>query len=110
MIVAVILAGGIGSRVGAERPKQFVEVLGKPILAYTIELFENNPKIDAIEVVCHKLWKPFLEKMISKYGYEKVKWIADGGETFQESVMNGIYFLVDKISMSDNVLIHYGAV
>ena len=83
MIVAAILAGGIGSRFGAERPKQFVEVLGKPILAYTIEFFEHNPKINAIEVMCHKLWKPFLELMISEYGYEKVKWTADGGETFQ---------------------------
>ena len=54
MITAMILAGGVGSRVGADRPKQFVEVLEKPILAYTIELFQNMQKVDSIAVVCHK--------------------------------------------------------
>ena len=53
MIIAIILAGGVGLRVGANRPKQFVEVLGKPILAYTIEIFQNHPEVDAVEVVCH---------------------------------------------------------
>ena len=44
MITVMILAGGVGSRVGADRPKQFIEVLGKPVLAYTIEIFENHPE------------------------------------------------------------------
>ena len=48
MNIAIILAGGIGSRVGAETPKQFIEVLGKPIIAYTIEKFQNHREIDAI--------------------------------------------------------------
>lgn len=109
MVTAIILAGGIGSRVGADRPKQFVEVLDKPVLAYTIEIFESHPEIDAIEVVCHKSWKDYLNEMIAKYGYKKVKWIADGGETFQASVMNGMNNLKDKISGDDYVLIQYGA-
>lgn len=109
MITTMILAGGVGSRVGAGRPKQFVEILGKPILAYTIEIFQNNPQIDAIEVVCHKKWKTYLEEMIQKYNLDKVKWIADGGETFQDSVMNGILYLKDRIDMDDYVLIQYGA-
>ena len=66
MITAIILAGGVGSRVGAKRPKQFVEVLDKPVLAYTIEIFESHPEIDAIEIVCHKLWKTYLEEIILK--------------------------------------------
>lgn len=109
MITALILAGGVGSRVGADRPKQFIEVLDKPVLAYTIEIFENHPEIDAIEVVCHKSWKTYLEEMIDKYHYSKVKWIADGGDTFQESVINGINYLRDKITDDDYVLIQYGA-
>ena len=79
MVTAIILAGGVGSRVGTGRPKQFIEVLGKPVLAYTIEIFQNNPQIDAIEVVCHKKWKEYLMGMIEQYGLSKVKWIADGG-------------------------------
>ena len=109
MITAIILAGGVGSRVGAKRPKQFVEVLDKPVLAYTIEIFESHPEIDAIEIVCHKLWKTYLEEIILKYGYKKVKWIVDGGDTFQDSVINGVNSLKDKISRKDYVLIQYGA-
>lgn len=109
MITAIILAGGVGSRVGADRPKQFVEVLDKPVLAYTIEIFEEHPEVDAIEIVCHKSWKDYLKDMISEYGYKKVKWIADGGDTFQDSVISGVNNLNDKISGNDYVLIQYGA-
>lgn len=109
MNVAVILAGGVGSRVGADRPKQFIEVLGKPVLAYTIEEFQKHSEIDAIEVVCHKSWKAYLNEMVKKYGLDKVKWVADGGETFQESVLNGINYLEDKISREDMILVHFGA-
>lgn len=109
MITAIVLAGGVGSRVGAGRPKQFVEILGKPVLAYTIEIFQNNPQIDAVEVVCHKDWKEYLMDMIEKYHLSKVKWIADGGDTFQDSVMSGINNLKDKINSDDYVMIQYGA-
>lgn len=109
MNVAVILAGGVGSRVGADRPKQFIEVLGKPVLAYTIDVFQKHPQIDAVEVVCHKSWKNYLTKMVAEYGLDKVKWIADGGDTFQESVLNGVNYLEDKISRDDIILVHFGA-
>ncbi len=109
MITAIVLAGGVGSRVGANRPKQFVEVLGKPVLAYTIEIFQNNPKVDAIEVVCHKSWKEYLMDMIEQYDLNKVKWVADGGDTFQDSVMSGIDNLKDKINLNDYIMIQYGA-
>lgn len=109
MVTAIILAGGVGSRVGAGRPKQFIEVLGKPVLAYTIEIFQNIPQIDAIEVVCHKKWKEYLMGMIEQYGLSKVKWIADGGDTFQDSVMSGINNLKDTIKPDDYVMIQYGA-
>lgn len=109
MITAIILAGGVGSRVGAGCPKQFVEILGKPVLAYTIEIFQNNPQVDAIEIVCHKNWKEYLMDMIEKYSLSKVKWVADGGDTFQDSVMSGINNLKNKIRLDDYVMIQYGA-
>jgi 2-C-methyl-D-erythritol 4-phosphate cytidylyltransferase len=109
MITAMILAGGVGSRVGAGRPKQFIEVLGKPILAYTVEIFQKHPDIDAIEIVCHKDWKDYLQTMIRQYNLSKVRHIADAGNTFQESVMNGIEKLKDGQNENDFVLIHYGA-
>ena len=109
MIIAIILAGGVGSRVVADRPKQFVEVLNNPVLAYTFEIFESHPEVDAIEVVCHKSWKDYLQEMIEKYCYKKIRWIADGGDTFQNSVMNGVEYLKNKITTDDYVLIQYGA-
>ncbi|MDO4467514.1 MAG: IspD/TarI family cytidylyltransferase [Bacillota bacterium] len=109
MITAMILAGGTGSRVGADRPKQFVEILGKPVLGYTIEIYQNHPLVDAIEVVCHKDWKQYLEEMVEKYHYKKVKWITDGGETFQDSCINGINYLKNHLQDDDYLMIHYGA-
>ena len=54
MNIAVILAGGTGTRVGAKMPKQFILFNDKPLLAYTVDLFQQNPNIDAIEIVCHR--------------------------------------------------------
>lgn len=109
MNVAIILAGGVGSRLGAGIPKQFVEVLGKPVLAYTIEAFEKHPETDAILVVCIKYYLDYICEMKEKYGLHKLKWVTEGGNTFQESVLNGIRYLEDKIDRDDIVLVHFGA-
>lgn len=109
MNIAVILAGGVGNRVGASIPKQFIEVLGKPVLAYTIEAFENHPEVDAILVVCVKSYIDYMVEMKEKYSFSKLRWVTEGGDTFQESVLNGINFLEGKIADDDTVLVHFGA-
>nr|WP_295161654.1 IspD/TarI family cytidylyltransferase [uncultured Methanobrevibacter sp.] len=109
MNVPIILAGGVGSRVGADRPKQFIEVLGKPILVYTIEAFQNHPEIDAIEVVCIESHMDYLRELVDEYNLDKVKWITKGGVDFQHSVINGVNNLKGKIDDDDIVLVHYGA-
>ena len=63
MNVAVILAGGTGNRVGADIPKQFIKVLGKPIMIYTLEAFERNENIDEVVVFFHKGWEEKLQKV-----------------------------------------------
>lgn len=112
MNIVMILAGGTGTRVGAGRPKQFIEVLGKPVLAYTCEIFQQNERIDAIEVVCHHDWIDYCKEMVAKYKLSKVKWIVLGGETFQDSVMNGKKHLEKllgkELNLDDNVYIQYG--
>ena len=100
----IILAGGIGKRMGLDVPKQFIEVLGKPVLAYTIEAFEKHPEIDAILVVCVKTHIDYMWEMKEKYGLNKLKWITEGGSTFQGSVLNGVRYLEDKIERDDIVL------
>lgn len=108
MNIAVILAGGTGTRVGAKVPKQFIEFNNKPILAYTVDLFQQNPNIDAIEIVCHKDWMDYVKDMIAKYNHTKVKWITNGGDSFQQSTVNGILNLKDKASKDDIVVISFG--
>lgn len=101
MNIAVILAGGTGTRVGAKMPKQFILFNDKSILAYTVDLFQQNPNIDAIEIVCHRDWIEYVTDMVKKYDQTKVKWITNGGDTFQESTVNGILNLKDKASKDD---------
>lgn len=112
MNIVIILAGGIGARVGAKRPKQFIEVLDKPVLAYTCEIFQTNSNIDAIEIVCHHNWIDYCQKMVEKYEITKVRWIVLGGKTFQDSVMNGLKHLEkllgQETSLEDNIFIQYG--
>ncbi len=107
--IAIILAGGRGTRVGAEVPKQFIEVLGRPVLSYTIERFQRHPEVDAIEVVCRDGWRGELDRICADGGFDKVRWVAPGGATFQDSVMSGLDHLAGKVSDNDQVLIHYGA-
>ncbi|MDO4497397.1 MAG: IspD/TarI family cytidylyltransferase, partial [Bacteroidales bacterium] len=91
MNIAVIFAGGSGSRMHTKsRPKQFLELNGKPIIIYTLELFDNHPEIDAIVVSCIKEWIPFLEKMIRKFEITKVVRIIPGGKSGQESIFLGL--------------------
>lgn len=108
MNVAVILAGGTGTRVGANIPKQFIEVDGRTILSYTIQLFQENNNIDAIEIVCHKDWIKFVTYLVQRENFDKVRWITNGGNTFQESVINGVFALKDDLGKNDIVIISFG--
>lgn len=115
MNIAVIFAGGSGKRMNTKsRPKQFLEYNGKPIIIYTLELFDNHPMIDAIVVVCIESWIPFLKKMLKKFEIDKVVDIIEGGATGQESIYKGLeaaesYALKTGITENDViVLIHDG--
>lgn len=108
MIVAVLIAGGTGSRMGKDIPKQFLNVYDKPIIIYTLEGFQKHPEIDAIEVVCLNGWHDVLWAYAKQYGITKLKWIVSGGETGQESIRNGVFALEDKCKEDDIVIIHDG--
>ncbi len=108
MNIGVILASGNGTRVSSKIPKQFIEIMGKPILAYTLEIFQNNENIDALEIVCQKDWIKTVEQICDKYNITKKRWLCTGGSSFQESTMNGIFHLKNKISENDIVVISFG--
>lgn len=112
MNIALIFAGGVGSRMHTKsRPKQFLELNGKPVIIYTLELFDNHPQIDKIVVVCVEPWISFLKKMLKKFEINKVATIIPGGSTGQDSIYNGLCAaetLVKGDKEHTTVLIHDG--
>ena len=107
--VAVIFAGGSGTRMNTKsRPKQFLEFRGKPIIIYTLELFDNHPEIDGIVVVCLEEWIPYLEKMLRKFEISKIVQVVPGGETGQDSIFFGLRAASMRYSLDSVVLIHDG--
>ena len=108
MNVAVIIAGGSGHRMGQDIPKQFINVYDKPVLIYTLESFQRNDLIDAIEVVCIDGWHNVLWAYAKQFNITKVKWVISGGNSAQESIRNGVYNLKDVCSADDNIIIHDG--
>ena len=102
----ILLAGGVGKRMGAEIPKQFIEVDGKPIIAYSIENFQRNPQIEKIVVGCVKDWIGRLKEIVEEYDLSKVEWIIEGGSTGHDSIRNGVFFLRDKLDPEDYIVVH----
>lgn len=111
--IAVIFAGGSGVRMNTRsKPKQFLELRGKPIIIYTLELFDNHPLIDGIVVVCLESWIPFLKKMLKKFEINRVVKIVSGGDSGQDSIYRGLCavedYCKDKGEENAVVLIHDG--
>lgn len=103
--IAIILAGGSGSRFGADMPKQFLPVAGKMIVEHTIDAFERHPLIDEIAVVTRADYVEEMKEMVRKDGYRKVTRILQGGKERYHSSLAAIEaFTCDD----DNLLIHDG--
>ena len=110
MNIAVIFAGGVGTRMKTkDKPKQFLMVHGKPIIVHTIELFELHPEIDGIICVCVEDWIPYMQEMKYRYRLDKIGAIVPGGETGQMSIYNGLC-AAERVYGVENtiVLIHDG--
>lgn len=108
MTVALIIAGGVGNRMGQDIPKQFINVLDKPILIYTLEGFQAHPDIDAICVVCIRGWEEVVRAYANQFNITKLQWIVPGGDSAQESIRNGVYALETVCGADDIVVVHDG--
>lgn len=108
MNIALIKAGGVGSRMKAGIPKQFICVQDKPIIIYTLEAFENHPSIDAIVVVCLEGWHDILRSYAQRFHVNKLVKIVDGGNTSLKSIQMGMRYIQENYSPEDTVLIHDG--
>lgn len=110
MNIAVIFAGGVGSRMHSkDRPKQFLELYNKPIIIHTLDIFEQSPDIDAVVIACVKEWIPYMEELLYRFRIEKVRKVVPGGESGQLSIYNGL--MAAKEIAGDEpsiVLIHDG--
>ena len=108
MATAIIIAGGSGTRMGQDIPKQFINVYDKPVIIYTLEGFQKHPQIDAIEAVCLDGWHDVLWAYARQFNIDKLKWVVSGGSTSQESIRNGVYNLEEKVPDEEIVVIHDG--
>ena len=109
MVHALIFAGGTGKRMNSRaKPKQFLELHGKSVIIYTVEIFEKHPEVDDITIVCLEGWIGELEYQLKKNLIQKVKVIVPGGATGHESIALGLEAMKDIASDDDIVLIHDG--
>lgn len=109
MTYLILLAGGIGNRLGAGIPKQFVNVLGKPVIAYTMQKYQEHPEIDGIELVCVDGYQDELRKIADNHHISKVIKIVKGGSEYERSIMNGVEGLKGIAKPNDVVIIHWAA-
>jgi len=111
MNIAIVLAGGIGKRMGGDIPKQFLLLEDKPVLINTLEKFSSCDKIDGILVICVKDWIPYCEELIKKFNVPKVFGVFEGGETRRNSSYNGCLKALEfsKGDKDSIVLIHDAA-
>ena len=107
MVFAVICAGGIGSRMGnAEKPKQYLNVGGKPIILHTIEKFVVNEEFEKIIVLVPESWISYTKDIINKHlrGVEKIEVMA-GGSDRNSTIMNAINYIEEKFGLDDDTII-----
>ncbi|MGN0457690.1 MAG: 2-C-methyl-D-erythritol 4-phosphate cytidylyltransferase [Eubacterium sp.] len=109
--VALIIAGGVGSRMKAKIPKQFMRVNNKEVIFYTLEAFQKNRGIDAIVVVCLHGWEDTLKRGAEEYGITKMleqpnNGIVPGGDSGMHSLRNGMLYLKENYDEDSIIVIH----
>lgn len=105
MNIALILAGGMGSRMGQEIPKQFIHVNNRPVIIYTLLAVQNHPEIDRIQVVCIEGWEKILQGYAKQYNITKLTGIVSGGATRFDSTRLGMESL-GNVADEDIIIVH----
>ena len=106
MNIALIIAGGVGARMGQDIPKQFLSVEDKPVIVYTMEAFQRHAESDSIVVVCVDGWADVLRAYARQFGISKLDMVVPGGDNGQSSIRNGLFALEGDHFPDDIVLIH----
>lgn len=108
--IALIIAGGVGARMGQDIPKQFINVYDKPVIVYTLEAFQKHPSIDGIEVVCLDGWHDVLWAYAKQFGIAKLENIVSGGKNGQDSIRNGLYDIASRHNEADDIVLIHDAI
>ena len=108
MNIAMIIAGGRGTRMHQDIPKQFLNIHDKPVIVYTMQAFQKHPEIDAILTVCLDGWQEILKAYAHQFDITKLRWVIAGGVNGQESIYNGLVELEKECGEDDLVLVHDG--
>ncbi len=106
--IALLTAGGVGSRTHQDIPKQFLTVNNKPIIIYTLEAFQNHPNIDEICVSILPGWDQILWAYAKQFNITKLKYVVMGGTTGQESIFHGLKAIRADHKDDDVVVVHDG--
>ena len=115
MNVVLILSGGIGTRLGTNIPKQYIEVNGRPVISYCVEQFVKHKEIDFIQIVADSQWHDTILKCFEKYDglsngcKMKLRGFSKPGENRQVSIYHGLQDIIQYASDSDVVMIHDAA-
>ncbi len=106
MNIALILAGGTDPDFQMSVPKQFVNVFNRPVITYTLEIFQNHKDIDAIMVACLDGWQEMVRSYAKQFNIDKLKWVISGGKDGQASAGNGITALRKECRDDDVIIVH----
>lgn len=110
MNYCILLSGGKGTRMGTNVPKQYLEILGHPLIYYSIKAFQDSPLIDRIIIVASPGYENYFRGIIKEYNFDKVYGIAKAGKERYDSVFSGLSMIPDSDINNENVcLIHDGA-
>lgn len=106
MTIGLILAGGIDNNFKMSVPKQFVNVFNRPVIVYTMEVFQKHPEIDKIAVACLDGWQEMVKAYVKQFNISKCEWILIGGQTAQETIWKSIQHFQDICADDDLIVIH----
>lgn len=106
MNIALIVASGKGTRLGENTPKQFLSILGTPLIVRTVSTFNKHNQIDKIVIVTNEEYISSVKEWVDEYKLNKVEIITKGGETRQASVFNGLKAIKEIVNENDIILIH----
>lgn len=110
MNIAIILSGGVGTRMGANIPKQYIEVCGKPVIYYSLTKFVENESIDAFIIALDNQWKEYVEGFVLTMNITKPLYYSEPGETREHTIYNALKCAKKKGYADDDIVIIHDAV